>query len=189
VQSLFEQTRTGWKWWSTAQDSSNVGLITDMARDQFSDGIRMSGLTGGIHRRQHAGRPPFAPARDGFDQLHQRRQPAAGMSALLRGPRQACPILTQVAALEIGRGAPRQCRRSTRGSCTSGSTAPAASIPRGRGIIENTAARRSGHARGQHRQRRALPVFARVVVADRRGARPQRRGHHLKAISRHPRPR
>ena len=142
---------------------SNVGLITDMPVDQFRDVIDVC-LTGAFIVAKHAGRN-LRPggALVSISSLNG-RQPAAGMSAYCAA-KAGLSMLTQVAALELGpRGirvnavarlcphaVDRACRRCSR---------------RGRGVSGKHGTGPRWHTRG-HRQRRAVPLLARRVVADR----------------------
>lgn len=121
---------------------SNVGLITDMAVDQFRDVIDVC-LNGGFIVAKHAGqRLTEGGVLVSISSLNG-RQPAAGMSAYCAA-KAGLSMLTQVAALEMG---PRGIRVNAiaPGFVHTPLTEPAAMIP---GVVEeyleNTALGRAG---------------------------------------------
>lgn len=121
---------------------SNVGLITDMAVEQFRDVIDVC-LNGGFIVAKHAGqRLTEGGVLVSISSLNA-RQPAAGMSAYCAA-KAGLSMLTQVAALEMG---PRGIRVNAiaPGFVHTPLTEPAAMIP---GVVEeyveNTALGRAG---------------------------------------------
>ncbi|MGV0642305.1 SDR family NAD(P)-dependent oxidoreductase [Mycolicibacterium sp. XJ2546] len=141
VQSLFEQTGPLDVVVNCA-GFSNVGMITDMAVEDFRAVIDVC-LNGGFIVAKHAGRT----LREGgvlvsISSLNG-RQPAAGMSAYCAA-KAGLSMLTQVAALELG---PRGIRVNAvaPGFVHTPLTAPAAAVP---GVVEeyveNTALGRAG---------------------------------------------
>lgn len=121
---------------------SNVGLITDLAVDDFRSVVDVC-LNGGFIVAKHAGRNlPEGGVLVSISSLNG-RQPAAGMSAYCAA-KAGLSMLTQVAALEMG---PRGIRVNAiaPGFVKTPLTDPAAMIP---GVVEeyveNTALGRSG---------------------------------------------
>src|ERR1700730_4763953 len=156
--------------------------MTDMPVEAFREVIDVC-LPGAFIVAKHAGRN-LRPggALVSISSLNG-RQPAAGMSAYCAA-KAGLSMLTQVAALELG---PRGIRVNAvaPGFVHTPLTEPAAAVP---GVLEeyleNTALGRAG-APEDIADARALPMLACLVVADRRGARPQRR-RPPEALSRHP---
>src|ERR1700733_10814171 len=134
---------------------STLGLLTQLPAEDFRSVVDVC-LTGAFLVIKHAApRLSKGGALVSISSLNG-RQPAAAMSAYCAA-KAGLSMLTEVAALELApqgirpHAADRTGRRGTR---------------RHRGVSGEHRARPRRHPRG-HRQRRAVPVFACLVVADR----------------------
>ena len=150
----------------------SLGLITDLSVDEFRGVVDVC-LNGSFIVAKYAGQK----LREGGSLVSisslNGRQPAIGMSAYCSA-KAGLSMLTQVAAMEWG---PRGIRVNA--------VAPGfVDTPLDRGVVARARPRRGlrrehrartrGHAGGD-RRRGGVPLLAEVLMADRRGPRPQRR--------------
>ena len=150
----------------------SLGLITDLAVDEFRSVVDVC-LNGSFIVAKYAGQK----LREGGSLVSisslNGRQAAVGMSAYCSA-KAGLSMLTQVAALEMG---PRGIRVNAVSPGFVDTPLTEGLLPRPRprrGLPREHRARPRRQARGD-RRRGGLPVLAEVGLADRRGARPQRR--------------